>query len=91
MKKPKISDLKVNIAKTRKLRAQVKSNKAIKITINIDAKSLSALKKLAGSTGTPYQRLLNQILRSGLRKHSFNESRLNKLEQEIKMLKRKVA
>lgn len=62
--------------------------KKIKITINVDAHSLEKLRTLAAETGTPYQRILNQVLKSGLEQRSTLESRVCKLEQEIKKLKR---
>jgi hypothetical protein len=34
---------------------------------------------MTGTNGVPYQKLLNQILREGLRKHEEVESRLDRI------------
>ena len=65
--------------------------KSIKITINIDADSLLTLKGIARDTGVPYQRLLNRLLKQGLKTRETIETRLNRLEQELKKMKRAFA
>lgn len=83
MKTPKPSNLRINHRLTKQIRE--------KITINIDQDSLNALKLLAEKNGASYQKLLNQILREGLKKTDLDESRLDRIEKEIEKLKRKVA
>ena len=46
---------------------------------------------MSSETGAPYQRLLNQILKEGLSKRSEAESRLDRIEKELKRIKRKIA
>jgi predicted DNA binding CopG/RHH family protein len=91
MRQPKMSDLVIDRKGTKRLRAEVAKTKKVKITINIDQDSLNALRKMAGTTGAPYQRLLNQILKKGLRKRGQSDSRLDRIERELAKLKKKAA
>ena len=91
MKQPKLDNLKLDRKGTNELRTQFTRTKKIKITINIDEESLHLLRKMAGKTGTPYQRLLNQILKDALSDRQISESRIERIERELKMLKRKIA
>jgi predicted DNA binding CopG/RHH family protein len=91
MKQPKMSDLVIDRKGTKQMRAEAAKSKKIKITINIDQDSLDILRDMAGSTGAPYQKLLNQILKEGLMKREVSESRLDKIERELERLKKKVA
>ncbi len=90
-KQPRLRDLKINLAGTEKIRARIRKQKHIKITINIDAESLLALKEMAADTDVPYQRLLNVLLKDGLKKRETTETRLRRLEQELKKMKRRLA
>lgn len=91
MKPPKTTDLKIDVAGTKKIRAAMQRTRSIKITINIDADSLLALRETAERTGIPYQRLLNNILKEGLTRQSETEDRLTRLEKELARLKKKMA
>ena len=46
---------------------------------------------MAEATGSPYQTLLNKIVRDSLKKKKSEESRLDRLEKEVKALKKKIA
>lgn len=91
MRQPKMNDIVVDRKGTKRIRAEAARTKKIKITINIDQDSLEALREMAGTTGAPYQKLLNQILKEGLRKRVKSESRLDRLEKELARLKNKIA
>jgi len=65
--------------------------KTIKITINVDAASLAALKELAAKSGVPYQRLLNIILKEGLGRKDTVESRLERIERDLRKMKKALA
>lgn len=91
MKQPKTTDLKIDVAGTKKIRAAMQQTRSIKITINIDADSLLVLRETAERTGVPYQRLLNNILKEGLSRQSETEDRLTRLEKELARLKKKLA
>ena len=91
MKRRKSSSIKVDWAGTKKIRTEMAKQKSVKITINIDAKSLSALKSESERTGVPYQRLLNSLLKQRLTEQKATESRLEKLERELERVKRKLA
>lgn len=91
MKQPKLSDLRMDRPGTERIRASMAQTKTIKITINLDAESLTQLRQLAEESGVPYQRLLNQVLREGLAKRETTEARLARLEAEVNKLKRRIA
>ena len=91
MKQPKLSDLRIDHSGTKRIRADAAKGKKIKITINIDQDSLNELRKISGKTGTPYQKLLNQVLKEGLNKRDESESRLDLIERELKKLKKMIA
>ena len=91
MKEPSLKNLKIDSAETRRIRGSAARNRTVKITINLDAESLALLKAEAGTTGVPYQRLLNRILREGLKSRESAEIRLTRLEREIALIKKKVA
>ena len=91
MKKPSTKNLRVDDRETKRMRNSISSQKSVKITINIDTKTLKELKGLAAETGIPYQRLLNRTLQDGLAGRSSAENRLNQIEKEIVNLKKKIA
>ena len=91
MRKPSISKLKVDSVGTRKIQAEMATRGSVKITINVDANSLAKLKRLSAESGVPYQRLLNSILKERLTKTSSMHSRLDRVEKELKQVKKKLA
>lgn len=91
MKQPKLSNLTINKLGTKKIREMAAKSKKMKITINVDKDSLDAIKNLAESTGSSYQKLLNEILKKGLEKYNDSETRLQKLENEVARIKKKLA
>ena len=91
MKQPKLSKLVLEQKGTRSLREKMRKTKKIKITINIDEDSLEILRDISGKSGAPYQTLLNQALREGLKKRLESESRLDRIERELEQLKKKMA
>ncbi len=91
MKRPKLSDLKIDAKGTADIRRRMARTKRIKITINVDQESLDTLKRLSGESGVPYQKLLNQVLKEGLENRKSADSRLDTLEREIQRLKKLIA
>ncbi|MDV3238437.1 MAG: BrnA antitoxin family protein [Gammaproteobacteria bacterium] len=91
MKQPKMTNLRIDAAGTKKMRSAMQRARSVKITINIDADSLSALRETAERTGVPYQRLLNNILREGLSNQALTEDRLARIEKELARIKKKLA
>ena len=92
MKQPKLSDLKIDKLGTHRVRKAMAREKKVKITINLDADLLATLRDLANSRGTPYQTLINRMLRQvAMEKKSLDESRFEKLERELALLKKKIA
>jgi len=90
MKQPNLSDVRIDRAGTRKIRMAGKKG-FVKITINIDRDSLSLLRAMADETGVPYQRLLNTLLKESLKGKEMIQSRIERLEHELKKVKRKLA
>jgi len=91
VRKPSIRDMKVDIAGTRRLRAKMAGRGSVKITINVDADSLTKLKELSAESGVPYQRLLNGILKERLVKADTLHSRLDRIEKELARVKKTLA
>jgi uncharacterized protein (DUF4415 family) len=90
MRQPKLGSLVLDSRQTKRVR-QGMSVKKIKITINVDADSLSTLKSRASKTGVPYQRMINHILKQALEREEDAQSRLERLEKEVARLKKRVA
>lgn len=91
MKQPKMSNLKIDKKGTKAMRKKVTETKKVKITINFDSDILDEIKKLADDMGSPYQTLLNKLVRDSLVKKRAEEDRLSRLEKEVKALKKKIA
>ncbi len=92
MKQPKMKNIKVDKAGTRKMRASMEKAKKVKITINLDSDLLEVLRDLADDRGAPYQTLINRMLRQvAMGKKPLDESRLEKIERELALLKKKIA
>jgi predicted DNA binding CopG/RHH family protein len=91
VRKPRISDLRVDTAGTHKLRAEMAGRPSVKITINVDADSLAKLKELSADSGVPYQRLLNGILKERLSMADTVHARLDRIEKELARVKKTLA
>ncbi len=91
MKQPKMSNVKLDKKGTKTTRKAMAKSKKIKITINFDADVIEQVKTISDETGTPYQTLLNKILKEALIQKNSEINRLDRLENEIKKLKRKIA
>ena len=91
MRQPKLNDLTIDLAGTRKLRSQLAKSKKIKITINIDEQSLTFLRKVSRQSAPPYLRLLNQVLKEGTTYTGETRARLDRIERELEKLKRQIA
>jgi len=91
VKKPRISDLKVDAAGTRRLRTEMAGGGSVKITINVDANSLAKLKALSADSGVPYQRILNRILKERLSEAETVHARLDRIEKDLARVKKTLA
>ncbi|MEI8346307.1 MAG: BrnA antitoxin family protein [Pseudomonadota bacterium] len=91
MKQPKISDLELDIQGTKSMRKNMGKNKKVKITIYFDIDIITAVKQMANKQGSPYQTLLNKIVKDALLSKNQQEDRLDQLEKEIKKIKRTLA
>jgi predicted DNA binding CopG/RHH family protein len=88
MREPKLADLMVDETATARRRASLARQKAVKITVTIDTKSLHALRDASQRTGVPYQALVSRALKKSLTRQTTMESRLDHLEREVKRMKR---
>lgn len=91
MKQPKLSDLKIDTKGTKAMRKMMAKAKKIKITVNVDEDLLVELKHMAEETGTPYQSLLNRVLKDAVMSKKDEGSRLDRLEREVERLKKKIS
>jgi predicted DNA binding CopG/RHH family protein len=91
MKQPKLSDLKIDTKGTKAIRNMMAKAKKIKITVNVDEDLLIELKQMAEQTGTPYQSLLNRVLKDAVMSKKNEGSRLDRLEREVERLKKKIS
>ena len=91
MREPALRNLKVDVVETTKIRRTLKKQKLVKITINLDADSLKAVKKEASASGVPYQRLLNKLLKESLASKRATESRIDRIERELREVKKRLA
>ena len=91
MKPPRLSDIKIDWEGTKRIRKLAAKSRKIKITINLDADVLSQIRKLAAKGETPYQSYLNRLLRETLTQRQSEEDRLDRLEREISIIKKKLA
>ena len=91
MKQPRLSDLKIDTKGTKSMRKMMTKTKKIKITVNVDEDLLAELRKMAEATGTPYQSLLNKVLKDAVMVKKDEGSRLDRLEREVERLKKKIS
>ena len=91
MKQPNLRHLRIDRVATKKIRAALSKKKRVTITVHLDTDSLKALKTLSSKTGIPYQRLLNTLLMASATREETTQSRLDRLEQELHKIKRRVA
>lgn len=91
MKEPKLKNLKIDRNLTKRVRSEAKSPKAkVRVTIHFDEDLLDEIKELAREMASPYQTLMNKILRDSLLDFRKREDRLARIEREIDEIKRAV-
>jgi hypothetical protein len=89
MKQPKINAIEIDLAGTKDLRAKLRKTKNIKLTIKIDSGSFDSLSKFRGKKLPSYYQIIGQLLKTKLDDTAV--SRLNRVERELKKLKRQIA
>ena len=75
---------------TKKIPAALSKKNRGPITVHLDTDSLKALKTLSSTTGIPYQKLLIRLLTASATREETTQSRLDRLEQELHKIKRRV-
>lgn len=88
MREPSLRHLTIDEAATARLRAALARKKTVTVTINVDVKSVRALQQASRQTGVPYQALIGRVLKETTRRRATTESRLDRLEREVKRMKR---
>lgn len=91
MKQPKLSNLKIDTKGTKAMRKAMAKTKKIKITVNLDEDLLMELRQMAEEAGTPYQSLLNKVLKEAVTGKKAEGSRLDRLEREVERLRKKIS
>lgn len=91
MKQPKLSNLTIDHEGTRKLRAQMKRSRSVKITINIIEEQHAREQKGSGRPTIPYHQILSQVIKEASFKKADAQSRLDRIEKELAKLKRQIA
>ena len=91
MKQPTLSHLKIDRGATKKIRTALSKKNRVTITVNLDTESLKALQTLSKESRIPYQRLLNTVLTTSVTQQESIQSHLDRLEQELRKIKRRVA
>ncbi|PWU17110.1 MAG: hypothetical protein C5B49_09525 [Bdellovibrio sp.] len=89
--KARASDSKIDVKGTKAMRKMMAKAKKIKITISVYEDLLVELRKMAESTGTPYQSLLNKLLKDAIMLKKSEGTRLDWLERELERLKKKLS
>lgn len=75
----------------KKIRTALSKKNRVTITVNLDTESLKALQTLSKESRIPYQRLLNTVLTTSVTQQESIQSHLDRLEQELRKIKRRVA
>lgn len=88
MREPKLGQLKVDEAGTARFLAALAGRKTVKITINLDTQSLRVLKEASRQTGVPYHGLVGRVVKDAVARRVTTEARLDRLERELKKMKR---
>ncbi len=85
-----MNNIKIDKKSTAKMRKAFSKSSKVRVTINFDADILEDVRKMAKEIGSPYQTLLNKIVREAVIKKNEEESRLDHIEAEISKLKKKL-
>lgn len=91
MKQPNLRHLKIDHTATRKMQTALAKKDRITITIHLDTASLKSLQRLSKRSGIPYQRLFTMLLANNAAKRDSIQARLDRIEQELRKVKRHVA
>lgn len=90
MKQPNLRDLKIDRAGTGTIRKALRKNQ-VTITINLSEEDIQALKTRSKKGGILYQRLLSTLITTTVSQQESIQSRIDRLEQELRKIKRHVA
>ncbi|MGE0761847.1 MAG: CopG family antitoxin [Bdellovibrionales bacterium] len=85
MKQPRLNDVKVDTEGTKAMRKMMAKAKKIKITINVDEDLLIELRHMAQETDTPYQSLLNRVLKDAVMSKKDEGGGLGLIDLNVKL------
>lgn len=91
MKQPTLRHLKIDREGTELIRTALQKKGRVTITVNLDAADLLAAKTHSKKAGIPYQRIVKTLLTTTVSQQESIQSRLTRLEQELRKIKRHVA
>lgn len=91
MKQPTLRHLKIDRGGTELIRNALRKKSRVTITVHLDTADLRAQKTHSKKAGIPYQRLLKTLLTTTVSQQESIQSRLVRLEQELRKIKRHVA
>jgi len=90
MKQPNLRDLKIDRVGTGAIRKALRKSH-VTITINLNEEDMQALKTRSKKGGILYQRLLSTLITTTVSQQESMQSRIDRLEQELRKIKRHVA
>lgn len=90
MKQPNLRHLKIDPIGTATMRKALRKGR-VTITMNLNAADLHTLNTRSKKSGVPYQRLLSKLITTTVSQQESIQSRMDRLEQELRKVKRYVA
>ena len=90
MKQPNLRHLKIDRAGTDTIRKALRKSH-VTITIKLNAEDMRTLKTRSTKAGIPYQRLLSTLITTTVSQQESMQSRIDRLEQELRKINRHVA
>lgn len=91
MKQPHLRHLKVDREGIEIIRTALRKQGQVTITVHLDAAALRVRKTDSKKAGIPYHRLLKTLLTTTVSEQESIQSRLARLEQELRKIKRHIA
>jgi predicted DNA binding CopG/RHH family protein len=91
MKPPSLRQLKIDRTGTKNIRTALWKKRQVTITVHLNPADLRAAKSHSKKAEIPYQRLFSTLLATSARQQESMQARLNRLEQELRKIKRRIA
>lgn len=88
MKQPSLRHLTIDQTGTKNIRTALRKKRQVTISVNVSPADLRREKNRSTKAGIPYQQLVYTLLTTSVRQQESMQSRLDRLEQELRKLKR---